>query len=121
MIQTIPTGSDKALAFSLTGKVTDDDYEDVLIPAVEAAVARHDKLCLLYQLGPEFDDYEAEAMWDDAKVGMKHLTDFEKIAFVTDHKWMARTVKAFGFLMPGEVKLYSNDEFDAAMTWIVSE
>jgi hypothetical protein len=51
---------------------------------------------------------------------MKHLTDFEKIAVVTDKKWIRRAMKAFGWLMPGEVKLYANNELDEAREWITA-
>ena len=57
-------------------------------------------------------------MWDDAKVGLKHLTHFEKIAVVTDDKWIVRMVKAFGFMMPGEVSLFSNEQLAEAKAWI---
>ena len=118
MIQMIPTQADTVLAFSAIGKVTGDDYEKTLIPAVEKALKKHDKLRLLYQLGPEFASYDAEAMWDDTKVGMEHITHWEKIAVVTDEKWVTRSVKAFGFMIPGEVKVYSNAEFGTAMSWV---
>ena len=118
MIQMIPTQADNLLAFRATGKVTGADYESTLIPAIEEALNRYDKLRLLYQLGPDFESYDAEAIWDDTKVGMEHITHWEKIAIVTDEKWVVRSVKAFGFMIPGEVKVYSNAEFDTAMNWV---
>jgi hypothetical protein len=59
-------------------------------------------------------------MWDDTKVGLKHLTHFEKIAVVTDAEWIIRSIKVLGFMIPGEVKTFSNDQFDEAKTWIVA-
>ena len=118
MIQMIPTQADNVLALTATGKVTGDDYESTLVPAIESALKEHDKLRLLYQLGPDFESYDAEAIWDDTKIGMQHITHWEKIAVVTDEKWVARSVKAFGFMMPGEVKVYDNDQIDTAMTWV---
>lgn len=118
MIQMIPTQADNVLAFTATGKVTGADYESTLIPAVEEALNKYDKLRLLYQLGPDFESYDLEAMWDDTKVGMEHITHWEKIAVVTDEKWVVRSVKAFGFMIPGEVKVYSNAKFDTAMKWV---
>ena len=119
MIEPIQTSASNVLAFSATGKVTGDDYETVLVPAVEAALETHDKIRLLYHFGPEFEGYEAEAMWDDTKIGMKHLTHFEKIAVVTDVEWISRSVKAFGFMMPGEVQVFSNAQLADSQAWIV--
>ncbi len=36
------------------GEVEDDDYDDVLEPAIEDRLSRHDKIRLLYVLGSEF-------------------------------------------------------------------
>ena len=119
MIELIQGVPDNVIAFNATGKVTGDDYENVLIPAMEAALETHDKVRALGQFGPEFEGYEAEAMWDDTKVGMKHYTSWEKIAIVTDVEWMIRSVKVFGFLVPGEIKLFGNDQQDEAKAWVV--
>ncbi len=45
---------------------------------------------------------------------MKHLTHFEKIGVVTNVKWVRCFIKAFGFLMPGEVKLFNNQQLEEA-------
>jgi hypothetical protein len=49
---------------------------------------------------------------------MKHLTHFERIAVVTDDKWMVGAIKAFGFMIPGEVRLFDNAELSEAVIWI---
>ena len=118
MLETIQPSTGNVVAVRAAGKVTGDDYETVLIPQIEEKLKSYDKIRLLYQLGPEFEGYEAEAIWDDTKVGLKHLTAFEKIAIVTDSEWIIRAVKAFGFMMPGEVRLFANGELTEAQSWI---
>lgn len=118
MLEIIQSAADNVVALRATGKVTGKDYETVLIPLLEEKLAAYDKIRMLYQLGPEFAGYDAEAMWDDTKVGLKHLTHFEKIAVVTDVEWVIRLVKAAGFLIPGEVRLFANSEMAAAQAWI---
>ena len=118
MLETIQPAGDNIVAVRAIGKVTGDDYETVLIPLIEQKLNGHDKIRMLYQLGPEFEGYEAGAMWDDTKVGLKHLTHFEKIAVVTDVEWVIRLVKAAGFLIPGEVRCFANSDLSAAQAWI---
>jgi hypothetical protein len=118
MIELLQNVPDNVIAFKFSGKVSGDDYESVLIPAMEAALKKHDKVRALGQLGPEFTGFETAAMWDDTKVGLKHYTRWEKIALVTDTEWVIRSVKVFGFLVPGEVKLFGNDQLDEALTWV---
>ena len=119
MIELIQAVPDNVVAFKFIGKVTGDDYETVLIPAMEAALEKYDKVRALGQLGPEFSGFEGSAMWDDAKVGLKHYTSWEKIALVTDIEWVIRSVKIFGVLVPGEVKLFGNDQLAAALAWVI--
>ena len=61
------------LGLEAVDDVEKEDYEDVVVPAIEAAVAEHGKVRLVYVLGPEFDDYEGEAVWEDLKLGTRHL------------------------------------------------
>ena len=118
MIELLQDLPDNVLALEASSKVTGDDYEKVIIPAVEARFEQFDKIRFLYHLGPDFTGFDAEAMWDDAKVGLKHLTHFEKIAVVTDVDWITRATKTFGFMMPGEVKVFTNAQLAEAKTWV---
>ena len=72
----------------------------------------------LYVIGEAYDGFTAGAMWQDTKVGLSHWTSFEKIAVVSDQKWVRRSMKAFGWMMPGEVKLYDGDQLDEAKAWV---
>lgn len=118
MIEQIPDLPDNALGFTATGKVTAEDYESVIIPAVEALFARQPKVRLLYQLGDDFTGFEAAAAWDDTKLGMKHLRGWERIAVVSDVEWIRAGVKIFGLTMPGHVRVFHNSELDDAKHWI---
>jgi hypothetical protein len=118
---TLITGlPDNVVGAEASGKVTDDDYKNVLIPAVERANEKHEKIRLLYVLGAGFEDYDAGAMWDDAKVGLSHFGAWERIAVVTDHSVYRAMIKAFGFAMPGEVKVYPLNELDQAKAWVTA-
>jgi len=109
---------ENVLGFEASGRLSGKDYEDVLIPAVEAKLKSFPKVRLLYHLGPDFDGYDLEAMWDDTKVGLSHWTAWEKIAVVTDTKWMQNAVKVFGFAIPGEVRVFENSALPQAKEWL---
>jgi hypothetical protein len=83
-------------------------------------LAAHDKVRLLYQLGEDFDGFDMAAIWEDTKVGLGHLAAWERIALVTDEDWIRTATKAFGFAMPGEVRVFSNAELDAAHDWVTA-
>lgn len=106
------------LGFAAKGEVTGEDYEQVLIPAVESALTEHDEISLLYVLGEDFTGYRAAALWADTKVGMGHMSSWKRIAVVTDQEVYRVGVKSLGFLISAEVKVFGNDEIDEAKRWV---
>ena len=126
MLELIEGLPDNALGFTAKGNVTSEDYETVFIPAVEEKLKKHENVRLLYHLGNEFEKFEAGAMWDDAKVGLGHITNWEKIAIVTDVNWIEQAGKIFGFAIEtmsvsGDVKVFHNSELEEAIKWIGEE
>jgi len=126
MLELIEGLPENALGFTAKGNVSAKDYETVLIPAVQEKLKHHDKVRLLYHLGDEFEKFELGAMWDDAKVGLAHITEWEKIAIVTDVNWIQQAGKIFGFAIEtmsvtGDVKIFHNSELKDAIKWISEE
>jgi hypothetical protein len=115
MITDLPDG---VLGFKASGELIADDYRDVLIPAVKAALDRQEKVRLLYVLGDEVTGLSAGAAWQDTKVGLGHFTKWEKVAVVSDKEWMRHSVNVLGYLIPGEVKAFSTAEESDARAWI---
>jgi len=118
MIELLQNMSPNVVAVSASGQVTGEDYETVLVPAIEKALATHEKIRLLYQLGPEFKKFTTTALWDDAKVGFHHLTDFERVAVVSDVGWIVTMVKGIGLTLPCELHTFGNNELQQATLWI---
>ncbi len=120
MIETMNGLPDEVLGIRATGRITAADYETVVVPAVENRLRRHDRIRLLYYIGPEFEGIDAHAVWDDAKVGLMHLGAWERMAVVTDVEWIRAASRFFGFMMPAEVRVFDNARLDEARDWIRS-
>jgi hypothetical protein len=118
MIEKISGLPDNVLGFAAKGTVTANDYESVIIPAVEAMFSRLGKVRFLYHLGEEFTGIEATAAWDDTKLGLKHLTGWEKMALISDVEWIRGAVKIFGLAIPGHVRVFSNRDLAEAKRWV---
>ena len=120
MIELIPALPTNVVGLVAKGEITAADYQDRLVPAVQAALEEHDKIRLLYVLGAEFTGFSGGAMWEDGKLGLGHLGSWERIAVVAEEAWVRHAVNAFGYLIPGEVKVFDlADEADAS-AWITS-
>jgi hypothetical protein len=115
VIENMPVGT---IGVEAAGKVTEDDYRNVLVPAVSAALERGD-VRLLYVLGKDFDSYSAGALWADTKLLAGNRKAWKKVAIVSDADWLENSIKAFGWLMPGEVKVFETDEVHDAKEWLV--
>jgi len=118
MIEHLTDFPPNVLAFACKGQVTAREYDEVLVPVVERALKRAGKMRLYYRVDADFTGIEPGAVWEDVKVGMDHLTRWERIAVVTDVAWIAHTIQAFGFLMPAKVKVFSLAEAEAARVWV---
>jgi len=109
---------ENVLGFEAKGEVTGADYESVLVPAVNGMLARQKSLRFLYHLGNEFTGFDAKAVWDDTKVGLRHFTAWERVAVVTDVGWIRAGMKMFGFVIPGQVRVFGNGELAEARRWV---
>jgi hypothetical protein len=101
--------------------VEEEDYQNVLVPAVNAAIAEHGKVRLVYVLGPEFDEYEGEAVWEDLKLGARNPTSFERIAIVTGARWAGPAIKVFSVLWPGQARAFPLAELESAKRWAADD
>jgi hypothetical protein len=118
MIDKIPNLPDNVLGFTAKGTVTAKDYDAIIIPAVEAVFAKGTKARFLYNLGEEFVGFEVAAMWDDTKLGFKHLSGWERLAVVTNVEWIRAAIQLFRLAMPGHVRVFHNNELAEAIRWV---
>lgn len=114
-IKGLPAGT---LGFLVRGQVTAEDYERVLVPDVEAAFALNRKLRLIYVIDEDFTGFDPGAMWDDARLGWRHFSGWDRIALVTDVAWLRTTAHAMGFVIPADFRLFSLAELQQATEWV---
>ena len=117
MIETIETGSRKVLGLKLCGKLHDEDHKQ-FVPRWETILTGRGKVRLFVEF-EDFHGWDLHAAWDDLKLGLKHYSDFERIAMVGDRKWeelMASFCKPF---TRAKVKYFERLEVHAAWTWLL--
>ena len=118
MLKIIENLPNNVLGISADGKITGTDYETVLIPALEEKLKANKKIRMLYHLGTNFTGFDLSAMLDDAKMGLKHLSAWDKIAFVSDHEMINTFAKFFGYMLSCELRIFKNAELEDAKKWI---
>jgi hypothetical protein len=80
MIEIMPESRGNVLDVRASGKLTHDEYRQLLIPRLESLFAEHDKLNVLFLMDANFKIWELDAAWDDASYGPKHNAGFCKPA-----------------------------------------
>jgi hypothetical protein len=99
-----------------TGKVTIQDCQDVLMPAMKKSLKRHDKIRLYYELNSRFPG----SAWDDLDLGLEHASCCERVAIVTDIGWVRLTVKALRFLIPSKIRVFASLQAEEGRAWITA-
>lgn len=118
MITHVPSDRDDILEFHVSGAVTEGDYRNVLLPALDRATAEHDHVRLLVRLDSAPSDFTLGALMEDARVGLKHWRGFDRIAVVTDKGSIRGAVKAMAVFMPCPVMVFPDAEVADAKRWL---
>ena len=116
MLEPITGLPEGVLGFTGRGEMHADDYTKVLIPAVDAALAagRDLRVVLVFE---QWDGMSGGALWEDLKMATHGLSRWKRIALVTDVEWMVHLTHLFGWMTPGEVKVFPLAERAAAVDW----
>lgn len=104
------------LCLKAQGKLTHKDYE-MITPMINSALneLKAPKINALID-GAELQGWEARALWDDFKLGLKHGNEFEKIAIYGNKNWLKMSAKIGNWFMSGEIKYF--EDFQEAITWL---
>ncbi|MCA8982105.1 MAG: STAS/SEC14 domain-containing protein [Planctomycetes bacterium] len=118
MIELRPNQPEGIVEFEASGKVTGEDYDTVLVPAIELAAQRGDGIRLLAHYGPRFEGYDLGGVIGDTKLGLRHWSGFERVAVVTDVKWLRHLVAGIGFALPCPLRVFSDAELESARLFL---
>lgn len=120
MIERIEGVPEGVIGLRSSGKLTREDYTEVLEPALKAAIEAGG-IRLLFVLD-EFDGAEPGAWLEDAKTGLsawvKHHSAWQRFALVSGIEWIAKATQMFSWLAFGEVWIFGSGDLDEAKAWV---
>ncbi len=116
MIETIQTDSPKTIGFKLSGKLHHDDYKS-FVPIVESFLAAEGKVRLFVHL-KDFHGEDLHALWDDLKFGLKHYSDFDRIAMVGERKWQKWLVQVSKPFTKAKIRYFDTSQVEDAWAWL---
>lgn len=105
-----------------SGRLTREDYRDVLEPVLRDAV-ESGEVRMLFVL-TDFEGLAPSAWLSDVKtgsvLGVVHHSAWKRLAFVTDVEWVRKAMHTFAWLTPGELMIYEPDQLDQARMWVAA-
>lgn len=117
MITIIPDTPENVAAFKASGEIAKEDFENLVIPHVKTKVNTFNELNYLLLLDTDLDQFTAGAWFQDALLGLKNITKWNRAAIVTDKKAVQNFTEIFSVLMPGEFKSFAKDDLHHAISW----
>lgn len=117
MITQITGLPETMVGFRADGEVTKEDFEMVQAQ-VAALVEKQGRLNYMLVLDNSPKDFTLGAWLQDALLGIKNITKWNRAAIVTDIEGVITFTDAFSKVMPGEFRGYRKNEYDAAVSWV---
>jgi hypothetical protein len=118
-IEGMPPGT---VGLRASGKLSKTDYTEVLEPMLNDA-AESGELRLLFVL-TDFHGLEPGAWPEDVKTGLRAWirdhSAWKRFALVTDVEWVAKAMRLFTWLTPGEVLIRDLGGLGEAKRWVAA-
>lgn len=121
MIVPLDTKNRNFVGFKAIGEIDADDFKNIVIPQVEAFIANKGKLNYLLQIETDLNNFSAGAWLQDAILGIKVFTKWNRAAIVTDSEGIKSFTEFFSKIMIGEFKCFLHEEIETAILWVSEE
>ena len=123
MVTVIAASAPGTLAFVISGRLTRADYEEVLLPPVRDKISRGEHIRVLAVI-EDFHGLEPGPLLADLKgamslgSGQRSLASY--FAVMTDAEWVRRGISLFGWMVPGEIRVFTTARRADAETWLAT-
>ena len=118
MINIITDAPANVAAFKATGEVEKEDYDKIVIPAIDALVKQQDTINFLLVLDTSITEFSAGALLKDIGVGLKHFTKWHKMAIVSESTGINTFTDFFSYIAPGQAKGFTHAQLEEATEWV---
>jgi hypothetical protein len=119
MIEVLSDMPEGVVGIRVSGRLLGDDLREFK-PTMEELL-KADEIRIVEVIAPTYEGFGRGGLVEDLKQGfgalIQHHSAFKRIAIVTDKEWVAHTLHALAWLMPGELALFGLDELQRAKEW----
>jgi hypothetical protein len=119
MIEVLPDMPEKVLGFRVSGRLLGNDLRE-LRPAMEKLLDEGE-IRIVEVIASDYKGFGPGGLAEDLKLGfgalLQHHSAFKRIAVVSDKEWVAHTLHALAWMVPGELAIFGLDELERATEW----
>jgi SpoIIAA-like len=119
MIEVLPDMPEGVIGIRVSGRLFGDDLR-AFRPAMEGLL-KTDEIRIVEVIAPDYEGFGRGGLIEDLKLGFgalfQHHSAFKRIAVVSDKEWVAHTLHALAWMVPGELALFGLDDLDRAKEW----
>ena len=119
MIELLPDMPKGVTGLRVSGRLGGDELRE-LKPALEE-VLKTGEIRIVEVIAPDYEGFGPGGLVEDLKLGfgtvLPHHSAFKRIAIVSDEEWVAHTLHALAWMVPGELAVFGLDEFERAKEW----
>lgn len=108
--------NDFFLSIRAYGKLTHEDYLRIT-PVIDSALKGVEEPQIdVFLDASEMEGWELRAAWDDFRLGLKHGSEFRRVAIYGHKRWQEMLAKLSSWFISGEVRFFM--EAGAALGWL---
>ena len=119
MIEVLSDMPEGVTGIRVSGRVSGADIRE-FEPTMDDLVVGGE-IRIVEVIDPDYEGFGPGGLAEDLKVGFgalfKHHSAFKRIAVVSDRAWVAHTLHAVAWMIPGELQIFGLDELDRAKAW----
>jgi SpoIIAA-like len=119
MIDVLRDMPDGVAGIRVSGRLRGDDLRQ-FEPAMEKLL-KNGEIRIVEVIASDYEGFGPGGLVEDLKLGLnalfQHHSAFKRIAVVTDKEWVAHTLHALAWMVPGELALFRLDELERAKEW----
>jgi hypothetical protein len=119
VIEVLPDMPEGVTGIRVSGRLRGDELREFK-PAIEALM-KTGEVRIVEVIASDYEGFGPGGLAEDLKLGigtvLPHHSAFKRIAIVSDKEWVAHTLHALAWMVPGELGVFGLDELERAKEW----
>ncbi|BBZ51081.1 STAS/SEC14 domain-containing protein [Mycobacterium heidelbergense] len=119
MIEVLPDVPQRVIGIRVSGRLRGEDLREVK-PTLEKLL-KSGEIRIVEVIASDYEGFGPGGLVEDLKLGFgalfQHHSTFKRIAIVSDKEWVAHTLHALAWMIPGELAFFGLNELERAKQW----